>query len=54
MDAHSDISSRNVLLPIARLSAAPMRVCTPSNGVSVIARAGAKLPHCAINTSRAV
>ena len=31
-----------------------MRVCTPSNAVSVMARAGTKLPHCAMSASVAV
>ena len=40
MDEHSDISSRNVDDPIARLSLAPMRVYTPSSTVSSADAAG--------------
>jgi hypothetical protein len=40
IDEHSDISSRNVDDPIARLSLAPMRVYTPSSTVNSADAAG--------------
>ena len=53
MEEHSDISSRNVDDPIARLSLAPMRVYTPSSTVSSAAAAGTYEPICAMSASSA-
>ena len=54
MEEHSDISSRNVDAPIAMLSLAPMRVCTPSMTVISALAAGTNDPHCAMTTMSAV
>eukprot|EP00982_Pelagococcus_subviridis_P010103 30968-Pelagococcus_subviridis.AAC.6 len=53
MEEHSDISSRNVDAPIAMLSLAPMRVCTPSMTVISALAAGTNDPHCAMTTMSA-